>query len=197
MPKADPESWRHARTQWELLPDMTLTEVAASLNVSIPTVSQRATRDGWRKVAPIRIDLPPQTAAELATIAMRRLATLCDTTKDEHVAIKAASVILDHTLGKPSEARAPLQPLPETEQDWPEWLTARRLAYQEGQGASQETLEAPSEPEPLPEPAPPPVAQLQRPPAPSPLPSPFPRPQPQMWDGPGKPASAAVRDSRG
>lgn len=151
MPKSDPEAWAEARTNWELMPEMTITEVAASLNVAIPTVSQRAKRDGWRKVAVVNVSLPEQTSAALTVVALRRLAVLADTSKDENVALKASRIILETVMSQPAAAGA-LPALGDAPPGgWPEWLTARRLAYQEGQGASEPPQQAIDPPAPLPE----------------------------------------------
>ena len=49
MPAADPALWRQLRIEWESSPDLTLRDVARRLNVSAPTVTQRARKEMWAK----------------------------------------------------------------------------------------------------------------------------------------------------
>ena len=72
-------------------------------------------------------------------------------TKDPAAAVKAAGMVLDRTMGRvTAEQKAPMLP-PEAPEgtpnpnEFPEWLSARRLLYQEG----------PPEDDPAPEPLPP------------------------------------------
>ena len=108
-----------------------MTEVAARLGVAIPTVSNRARKELWTKVAtPVGI-ISTFTPEQLAQIALGRLVKIAMESKDDNAAARAAVAILDRTLGSPAQAKEPLA-VPETPQEWPEWLSSRRLLYQEG-----------------------------------------------------------------
>lgn len=63
------------------------------------------------------------TAAAIAT-----LVDIASQKEDLTAATKAAQAILDRGWGKPEQTQLNLNPPP---QAWPEWLTQRRLAYQE------------------------------------------------------------------
>jgi len=197
MPKADPEQWKEARIQWETS-EMTFSEVAAALHVAIPTVSLRARRELWVKSDVVQLDKVSYSPRQLTEIAMRALVRAALQTRDTASAVKAASLILDRTLGRvvAEQTVALLKPDLDAEESaaWPEWLKARRLAYQEGALPPDDGFE-PSE-------APDPALPLTQPPidapsiaaqAPSPIPEPFrPRlvqPEPRFWAGPGRPAS--------
>jgi len=168
MPIADPAEWKLARSDWELTPEMTLTEVAARLNVSIPVVSVRAKRELWTKVATPIGAIATFTPEQLAQIALGRLVKIAMESKDENAAARASIAILDRTLGVPAQAKEPLAaPAEDVEaQEWPEWLTARRHLYQQAMEnggfqaleppaqvalSSQEPLQAPDPPHALPE----------------------------------------------
>lgn len=153
MPAAAPEAWENARMQWELMPEMSITTVAQQLNVAIPTVSIRAKREGWSKVVVVDAELPAQTCVALAASALRRLNRIVEHSTDDNIATRAAAIILGYTLGRPTSAGALPAPGDDPSQGWPEWLTARRLAYQEQQGALQAPPQALDPPPPLPEPA--------------------------------------------
>lgn len=117
----------------------------------------------------------------MRSVAINTLLRLAQQNRDLPTALKAANALLDRALPQlqpsalpGSQEKAPL--------DWPGWLEARRLAYQEG---PQEPLEsqhpiesAPTPPSPLPHPS----RGIPEPPASLHL-----VPEPRFHDAPGHP----------
>ncbi|MDM0082342.1 hypothetical protein QTI17_17250 [Variovorax sp. J31P179] len=165
-----------------------MTEVAARLGVSIPVVSTRARKELWTKVVTPIGTISTFTPEQLAQIALGRLVKIALESKDDNAASRASIAILDRTLGSPAQAKEPLTTPPEdiTPEQWPEWLTARRLAYQEGGRIAPDiTQESESSPEPPLPPAEPPIAPPARPREPLRV---VPPPAPRFWDSIHTPA---------
>ena len=187
MPKADPAQWKEARHRWETT-ELTYSEVASMLNVSVPTVSLRARRELWLKSEVVQLDRVNYSPRELVEMSLRALVRAANQTYDMASAVKAAGMILDRTMGKVAAVQTtPMLPseAEQAAQEWPEWLTARRLMYQEeGMGEDQpaQALEAPPPAEPTPTPparmgeaAGPHLVAVEPPP-------------PRFWDSPTRPA---------
>jgi hypothetical protein len=133
----------------------------------------------------------------LVISAMRRLSRICETSKDDNTAIKAARIILEHTLGRPQTATGLPAP-PEGSQEWPEWLSSQRLGYRAGDYAD-DGFEPPADQPQLSQDAPEAPAQS-LPEPPSSAPAPF-RPlhlvqhaAPTFYDRPDLPAEGPTRD---
>jgi hypothetical protein len=144
MPASTPEKWCEVRTKWENTPEMTLTQAAESLDVSLPVVSLRARRECWAKVEVVDLERLSHTPQEVVEAAIHRLMRICTEARDDNVALKAATVLLDRVLGRPA---VQAQPMLTTEGlspagAWPEWLTQRRLAYQENPQEPEPRLQA-------------------------------------------------------
>jgi len=96
--------------------------------------------------------------------AIQALIAVAEQNEDLPAKVKAAQAILDRGWGKAEVTQVNINP---PEREWPEWLTSRRLAYQESsqyaedivpkelQGRPREVLEAPAA---APAPAPAPVS---------------------------------------
>ena len=131
MPAASPDQWQLLRLEWEQTPEMTYTEVANRLGVSVVAVSKRSRRELWTKVAELdKVLLTPLAAAEAA---IARLVKIVQTSKDDAAAVKAAAIILDRTMGRvTAEQKEPLVKTPEQETalEFPDWAKAPgRLGY--------------------------------------------------------------------
>lgn len=149
MPKvADPAQWKEARRRWETT-EMSYSEIAAVLNVSVPTVSLRARKELWLKGDVVQLDKINYSPREMVEISIRALVRAANQTYDIASAVKASGMLLDRALGKvAAEQTVPLLPpeaSPEEPQEGmlppPPWLDqSKRLAYQAGepsQGHSQ------------------------------------------------------------
>ena len=104
MPAASPEAWALARHQWESDPNVTITDVANSLGVSIPTVSIRRKREMWVRLDHVDIGDVGVDPLVVAQQAIQRLQRLMLESKDENIVLKAARELLDRTMGKPQPA---------------------------------------------------------------------------------------------
>jgi predicted transcriptional regulator len=195
--------WLDLRREWEDNPKMTMAEVAKRLGVSQAAVAKHVKKEGWAKVVVTDIDRVVYSPRQLAEIAIRSLVRAATQTQDPAAAVKAAMALLDRTMGRVvAEQTMPLIPpdIDAESQQWPEWLKARRLAYQEGAQAD-DGFEPPADQpqqalEPSNEPAPP---QPTCPPPETPT-APF-RPlhlvqhaAPAFYDRPDLPASGPTRD---
>ena len=126
MPFADPAAWREARIQWEVTPEMTLTDVAQRLDVAIPTVSIRARRETWVKADVIDPERLNYTPRQLVEVAVRALVRAASQTKDVGAAVKAAGMLLDRAMGRVVvEQTTPLltPTLPEPQEPFPDGMT--------------------------------------------------------------------------
>jgi hypothetical protein len=178
--RLDPALWQAARDDWEADVDLSYSAIAKRLGVSLPSVTLRARRELWvkgRAVSLQRIDFTPTQMIETAVRALMHAASQ---TKDVPSAIKAADLLLCRVMGRVPSAEA--QPMLNTVDlaEFPAWLEARRLAYQEGVQTPEPALppaeSAPSSPEPRQTPSRPILHSV-----PAPAPS-------QFWDSPTKPA---------
>ena len=134
-----------------------------------------------------RLDTSP---AGIVRAAVETLLRAAQQTRDLGSAVKAASALLRYYAPPPQ----PLGALPVGEQEWPEWLTQRRLAYQEGELPPADQPQQLPEPRTAPDPLPPTC------PASEAVPAPF-RPlhlvqhaAPTFYDRPGLPAEGSMRD---
>lgn len=135
MPAASPDQWQLLRLEWERTPEMTMTEVANRLDVSVAAVSKRSRRELWTKA-----DSPENvySARAVAEAAVARLVKIVQTSPDDIAATKAAAILLDRTLGRvAAEQKEPLLRSPQDEAalEFPEW--AKRPppgSYQHPQG---------------------------------------------------------------
>jgi len=205
MPRLDPARWKEARLQWEGSLDVSYTDIAAQLGTSIPTVTLRAKRELWVKQDEVvDVTVINYSPRQLTEIAMRTLVRAALQTKDTASAVKAAGMILERTMGRVVATQStPMLPpdIDEGQQAWPDWLKARRLAYQEGTMPADDGFEPPADqPQQLPEPSNAPDPLPPTCPASEPAPAPFrplhlvqPEP-PRFYDRPGLPASGPTRD---
>lgn len=89
--------------------------------------------------AVVVLDTSPEAMDRVGTSTLMRLA---QQSRDLPTALKAALALLDRTRGR---VMPPVQPpasqeLPKPEEEWPEWFTSRRLAYQEEQSSKTDEL---------------------------------------------------------
>jgi len=207
----DKELWRTLRAEWETSPKMTQVDVAVRLGITSQAVGKHIRQEGWTKYVVADVDHIAYSPRQLTEIAIRSLVRICTQTQDHVAAARAAATLLERTMGRvTAEQTTPLlKPDLDAEESaaWPEWLKARRFAYQEA-GALPDSFEDP----PISSvgvPAAPDSKMDEEPPfarssiaaeAPSPLPEPFrPRivpsePPVRFWDRPTLPAEGAARD---
>ena len=108
MPKADPALWLTLRSEWEST-DLSLSDVAARLDVSVPTVSLRAKRECWVKQDVVQLNRISYTPKQMVEAAIGALMRAVNQTHDHASAIKAAGMLLDRTMGRvASEQTTPL-----------------------------------------------------------------------------------------
>jgi hypothetical protein len=165
--------------------DMTLGRCGAR-DIGCPRGNALVTVDA-PTVEVTRLDTSP---AGIVRAAVETLLRAAQQTRDLPSAVKAASALLRYYAPPPQ----PLGVLPVGEQEWPAWLTQRRLAYQEGELPPADLPQLSQEPSNSPEPVPPTCPPAQSPPA-SFRPLHLVQPEPsRFYDRPGLPAEGSMRD---